>query len=337
MIVNWSLKIDEVLPRPLRIMLRGVGQIIFCGNAVTGFIFLTAFYVNDVMAGLAATVGAVSSTAAAIALKYPRSDIDAGLYGFNGTLAGACLWTFLGHAPQLWLYIVLAAMLSSMVFAIMTKPPALRFTFQVPPATAPFVLVCWIFILAVPAFDPALDPGLDLRTADPDLSIPASSQNRADEEMPLGMWPALLIKGVSQIFFADSLAVGILILIGVALASPRGALLLAGGAFSGGLVATLLGADHHAIEIGLYGFNAGLASVAVGQVFIRPDARSALLALLASVLTPLVQIGFSQILLLIHLPVLAAPFLSVLWVVLFIIGRWQRWRMSSLEKPAKPA
>lgn len=335
--MNWLLKIDEALPRPLRAILRGVGQVVFCGNAVTGFIFLAAFYVNDVMAGCAATVGAVSSTAAAIALKYPRSDIDAGLYGFNGTLAGACLWTFLGHAPQLWLYIVLAAMLSSMVFAIMKKPPALRFTFQVPPATAPFVLVCWIFILAAPALDPALDPGLDLRTADPDLSIPASSQNLASEGMPLGMWLALLIKGVSQIFFTDSLAVGILILIGVALASPRGALLLAGGAFAGSLVATLLGADHHATEIGLYGFNAGLASIAVGQVFLRPDTRSALLAALASVLAPLLQIGFSQIFLLVNLPVLAAPFVSVLWVVLFVAGRWRRRLPPPLEKPVESA
>lgn len=85
----------------------------------------------------------------------------------------------------------------------------------------------------------------------------------------------------------------------------------------------LLGADHNAAEIGLYGFNAGLASVAVGQVYLRPDTRSALLAVLASVLAPLVQMGLSQILLLANLPVLAAPLLSVLWVMLFVVGRWQ--------------
>ncbi|WP_074634316.1 MULTISPECIES: urea transporter [Nitrosospira] len=336
--MNWLLKIDEALPRSLRVILRGVGQVVFCGNAVTGFIFLAAFYINDAMAGLAATLGAVSSTAAAIALKCSRSDIDAGLYGFNGTLAGACLWTFLGHTPQLWLYIVLAAMLSSMVFAFMTKPSALPFTFQIPPATAPFVLICWIFILAVPAVDHAFDIGPDVRAVDPDLPIPASSGSMPGAGSAwAGMRPALLIKGVSQVFFADSLAVGILILIGVALASPRGALLLAGGAFTGSLVATLLEADYHATEIGLYGFNAGLASVAVGQIFLRPDTRSALLAVLASVLAPLVQIGFSQIFLLANLPVLAAPFLFVLWVVLFIAGRWQRWRPSPLEKPVEPA
>lgn len=336
--MNWSLKLDEALPRPLRIIFRGVGQVIFCGNAVTGFIFLTAFYVNDVMAGLAATLGAVSSTAAATALKCPRSDIDAGLYGFNGTLAGACLWTFLDYDPRLWLYIVLAAILSSAVFAMMTKPSVLRSAFQVPPATAPFVLICWIFILAIPVIDHAFDIGPALRTADPDLSgaiLPASVLRAAT--VSADAWPALLLKGVSQIFFSDSVAVGILILIGVAIALPRGALLLAGGAFTGSLIATWLGADPHAIEIGLYGFNAALASIAVGQVFLRPDTTSALLAVLSGVLAPLFQIGLTQILLPVGLPVLAAPFLSVLWVVLFVVRLWQRWRPPPLEKSAESA
>ncbi len=341
MSVNWLLKIDEALPGPLRVILRGVGQVIFCGNAVTGFVFLAAFYIGDVTAGLAATVGAVSGTAAATALKCPQSDIDAGLYGFNGTLAGACLWTFLEHDPRLWLYIALAAALSSVVFAVMTKP-AFRSVLRIPPATAPFVLVCWIFILAIPAIDPAFDIGFAVHTetAVPDLSVaaaPASAPAITKASVLADAGPALLLKGVSQIFFADSFAVGILILLGVALASPRGALLLASGAFSGSVVATLLGADAHAVETGLYGFNAALASIAVGQVFLQPDARSALLAVLAGVLAPLFQIGLAQILLPVGLPVLAAPFLSVLWIVLFVAGRWRRWRPPTLEKPVEPA
>ena len=308
----WSLKIENALPRPLRITLRGIGQIIFCGNAVTGLIFLVGFYAGDVMAGLAATVGVISSTTIATALKAAKSDIDAGLYGFNGALTGVGLWTFLAHVPQLWLCIVLASMLSSVVFAIMMKT-----SFRIPPATAPFVLTCWIFMLAAPVFDPALDPGFDLRTADLDLSSLASSQNIEGEGMPPGMLPALLTKSVSQIFLADSLAVGVLILIGVAVMSLRGALLLGGGTLSGSLVAILLGADHHAIKIGLYGFNAGLVAVAVGQIFFKPDMKSALLAALGSVLAPVFQVGLSQIPVPLGLPVLAAPFLSVLWIGMF--------------------
>lgn len=322
--MTWSIKIESALPRPLRVILMGVGQVIFCGNAVSGFIFLVAFCAYDVMTGLAAIVGAISSTAAASVFKSAKSDISAGLYGFNGTLTGVGLWTFLAHAPQLWLYIILAAMLSSVMLAMITKIP-----FGIPPAAAPFVLTSWIFILAAPAFDPALDPG-------PALSIPDSSQSIVGEGVPPGMWPTLLVKGVSQIFLVDSFATGILILIGVAVISLRSTLLLGGGALCGSLVAALLGADHHAIGIGLYGFNAGLAAIAVGQVFLKPDTKSAFLAILASMLTPALQIGLSQILVPVGLPVLAAPFLSVLWAILFVTGRWKRYQ-SRFKKSTESA
>lgn len=327
----WFIKIESALPQPLRVILMGVGQVIFCGNAVSGFIFLVAFCAYDVMTGLAAIVGAISSTAAASVFKSAKSDISAGLYGFNGTLTGVGLWTFLAHAPQLWLYIILAAMLSSVVFAMIRKIP-----FGIPPAAAPFVLTSWIFILAAPTFDPTLDPGHDLRTADPGLSIPDSSQSIVSKGVPPGMWPTLLIKGVSQIFLVDSFATGILILIGVVVISLRSTLLLGGGALCGSLVAALLGADHHAIGIGLYGFNAGLAAIAVGQVFLKPDAKSAFLAILASMLTPALQIGLSQILVPVGLPVLAAPFLSVLWAILFVTGRWKRYQ-SRFKKSTESA
>lgn len=322
--MTWSIKIESALPRPLRVILMGVGQVIFCGNAVSGFIFLVAFCAYDVMTSLAAIVGAISSTAAASVFKSAKSDISAGLYGFNGTLTGVGLWTFLAHAPQLWLYIILAAMLSSVMLAMITKIP-----FGIPPAAAPFVLTSWIFILAAPAFDPALDPG-------PALSIPDSSQSIVGEGVPPGMWPTLLVKGVSQIFLVDSFATGILILIGVAVISLRSTLLLGGGALCGSLVAALLGADHHAIGIGLYGFNAGLAAIAVGQVFLKPDTKSAFLAILASMLTPALQIGLSQILVPVGLPVLAAPFLSVLWAILFVTGRWKRYQ-SRFKKSTESA
>src|SRR5574340_253212 len=101
--MDWSFKIDEALPRPLRTILRGVGQVFFCGNAVTGFIFLVALYIGGLTAGAAATVGVITSTITAYLLGFSEEDIDAGLYGFNWTLVGPCLCLFLEHSPQLWL------------------------------------------------------------------------------------------------------------------------------------------------------------------------------------------------------------------------------------------
>ena len=51
--MEWSLSIDKAIPRPLRTVLRGVGQVFFCCNAVTGLIFLIALYIGGITAGLA--------------------------------------------------------------------------------------------------------------------------------------------------------------------------------------------------------------------------------------------------------------------------------------------
>jgi urea transporter len=119
--MQWAIKLDMAIPRPIRVILRGVGQVFFCGNAITGLLFLIALYIGGVTAGLAATVGVVTSTITAYVLGFSEDDIDAGLYGFNGTLVGPCLFLFLENTPLLWVYVVLASILSSVVLAALIR------------------------------------------------------------------------------------------------------------------------------------------------------------------------------------------------------------------------
>ncbi|SEF75362.1 urea transporter [Nitrosomonas ureae] len=87
--MSWLLNFDKMLPGILRVLLRGAGQVVFCGNAATGLCVLMALYVGGIITGLAATIGLISSTVTAYALKFCKEDIEAGLYGFNGVLAGS--------------------------------------------------------------------------------------------------------------------------------------------------------------------------------------------------------------------------------------------------------
>ncbi|ODT84921.1 MAG: urea transporter [Nitrosomonadales bacterium SCN 54-20] len=315
--MNWASNIDQALPQPLRIMLRGVGQVIFCSNAVTGLVFLLALYLNEVTAGLAATVGVVSSTWTARFLGYSATDIEAGLYGFNGVLVAVCLLLFLGHPPQLWLYIAGAAMLSSVVLASLIRvlPPL-----GLPPATAPFVLTGWLFM--------ALVPVLDASVTGPRLSLP---DHMVDTFQPgvlsFADWLILTAKGVGQIFFSDKIIVGVLVLIGVAISSLRGALLLAAGAFIGSATSIVAGADKDGIGMGLYGFNSALVTIGIGWVFLEATLKNAILAICAGIFAALCHVGLARILVPAGLPVLASPFLSVLWTVLFLVGGWRRWQV----------
>jgi urea transporter len=319
--MDWSLKIDAALPRLLRIIFRGVGQVFFCCNAVTGFIFLLALFIGGLAAGAAATVGVISSTLAAYVLGFSEDDIDAGLYGFNGTLVGPCLFLFLEHSPQLWLYVVLASILSSIVLAALMR---ILQPYNVPASTSPFVLTCWMFLVAVYAFD-SFTRGPIL----PSPGIPTIVTGVGT--LPAEIWFIALAKGVGEVMFADSVIVGILFLVGIAIVSLRGALMALGGAVVGVIIPMLFGANQNAIEMGLYAFNPVLTMMAVGWVFLKPTGRSAALALLAGILTVVCQAGLASFLTPIGLPTLTFPFVLVMWMFLFAAGMSKYWSAPSAK------
>ena len=313
--MNWSSSIDEAFPKPLRVILRGVGQVFFCCNALTGLIFLIALYIGAITAGVAATVGVITSTVAAYLLGFSEDDIEAGLYGFNGTLVGPCLFLFLEHSPQLWLYVVLAAILSTVVLAAMMR---VLQPYNVPASTSPFVLTCWMFMIAVYSFD-SFSRGAILPTP----LIP--SEVTGVEAIPADMWFTAIAKGIAEVMFADSIIVGVLFLIGIAIVSLRGAAMALTGAVVGVLVSTLLGASQTLVEMGLYGFNPVLTMMAVGWVFLKPSGRSAVLALVAGIVTVVCQAGLANFLTPVGLPTLTFPFVLVMWMFLFAAGKSKYW------------
>ena len=305
--MNWPLIIEKKLPEPVRVILRGAGQVVFCGNAITGFFVLTAFYVSGMMAGMAATIGVMCSTFAAYILKFCKQDIQAGLYGFNGILAGVCLSVVIEHTPQLWLYIVIAAILSSLVWALMTR--FLQFC-RLPAATSPFVLISWLFLMTMQVFGNS-----------PADAIVAATTNAG--VFSLDSWLTSFARAISQILFSQNVLAGGLLLIGIALASWRGALMAIGGALIGVIVPFAIGIDQKLIEEGLYGFNPVLTMIALGWVFLEPTPQNTVLAVLAGMLAVLWQAVLSTLLAPIGLPVLAAPFILTLWMVLFTVDKFK--------------
>lgn len=323
--MDWSLSIDKAIPKPLRVILRGVGQVFFCCNAVTGLIFLVALYVGGITAGLAATVGVISSTVAAYLLGFSDDDIDAGLYGFNGTLVGPCLFLFLENTPQLWLYVVLASVLSTVVLAALMR---ILQPYNIPASTSPFVLTCWMFMVAVYSFDgfsrgPVLPaPGIP---ADIATTAVVTTEFATLTQETAVAWYTAITKGIGEVMFADSVIVGILFLVGIAITSLRGALMAFLGAVVGVALPICLGADKTLIEMGLYAFNPVLTMMAVGWVFLKPSTGTAILALLAGILTVICQAGLANFLAPIGLPTLTFPFVLVMWMFLFAASKSRYW------------
>src|SRR5262245_46989529 len=100
--------------------LRGVGQVMFQNNPLSGALFLAAIAWGSYEAGvlhvtLAGLIAVVVSTLTAHWLHVDEASLRSGLYGYNGILVGLALATFLAPGALLWAYVVLGAAVSVVV------------------------------------------------------------------------------------------------------------------------------------------------------------------------------------------------------------------------------
>ncbi len=127
--------------------LRGVGQVVFMNNPLTGLAILIAMFWHKPWLGFAGCLGLVVSTLAAILIGMDRGAIRAGLFGFNGVLVGAGLSLFLqpDWDIMVMVWIVMAAFLSTILHAALAAVFVGSWT--VPPFTLAFNFITLIFLI----------------------------------------------------------------------------------------------------------------------------------------------------------------------------------------------
>ncbi len=78
----------SLIPPPVMSAFRGIGQVFFQENALTGLLFLVGIAVSSPIMAVGAAVGTAIGTATGWLLKFDRAEVLAGIYGFNATLVG---------------------------------------------------------------------------------------------------------------------------------------------------------------------------------------------------------------------------------------------------------
>ena len=134
----------------LLILGRGVGQVMFQNNALSGALMLVGILLNSWQMALLAVAGNVISTLTAYISGYNREDINNGLYGFNGTLVGIAVGVFMSVTVGSLVWLVLASCLSTWIARLLGLQ---RF---LPGFTAPFILAVWILLAVCAWMFPAL-------------------------------------------------------------------------------------------------------------------------------------------------------------------------------------
>lgn len=308
--LNLNVTQSFCIVREVRSMLKGSGQVMFQGNAWTGLLFLCGIFWGSWESGTpavawGAVVGLIVSTLAGRWLGQPAADGDEGLWGFNGILVGCAFPTFLGNTPLMWLALILCAAASTWVRTGFNNVMA---PWKVNSLTFPFVFMSWLFLFAARMLH-AMSP--EYMSA-PELTMHLSTY----VDTSFGSLVVYWLKGISQVFLINSWVTGLFFLLALFVSSRWAALWAAVGSALALAVALLYGAPGMDIANGLYGFSPVLTAIALGCTFYRPCVRSAVWALIGTVVTVFVQAGMDALMLPFGMATFTAPFCLTTWLFL---------------------
>lgn len=304
---DWSESSPFV--RFLDVNLRGIGQVMFQDNPLSGALFLLGIAWASYVSGepeivIGGVVAVIVATLAAQWLHVDEASLGAGLYGYNAVLVGLAVMTFLGPGPLRFVYVVLGGIVS--VVATLGTASAVK-PWGVSALTFPFVITTWALLLAAHSFSgftSVIQPTADIRALEPVVAGP--------------LQPADFMQGVlhsiSQVFLKGSGVAGLFLLAGLAVNSVPAAAFALGGAILAVVTAHVFSAESDLITGGLLGFSPVLTAIAIGTVFAQPSNRVTVYAALGVIFTVVAQAALNVALAPLAIPALTAPFVLVSWM-----------------------
>ncbi|RYE99210.1 MAG: hypothetical protein EOO41_01370, partial [Methanobacteriota archaeon] len=291
--------------------LRGISEIYFASNPITGAVILIATFGASWYIAVCLIIGVVAATATAHALGFDDSARRAGLLGYSGSLtaAGIAYFTFGDAAtpfPQPWMLLPMLFMSALACVLTVAVSSVLAARLGIPPFTLPFHLALWAWLLACqqsPYFQlngNILSPRLAATTT---VLLPSALQSYDAAQLLRAVFTS-----VSQVVFVENPYTGAAILLGIAVFSWMSALAAFLGAAGGVLGALALGIHGSVIYQGLWGYSPCLVGIALGGMFFVPHgARWAALWLFAVLCSVVVHAALASVLTPLGMPTLTLP------------------------------
>ncbi|MBI9079953.1 MAG: urea transporter [Pseudodesulfovibrio sp.] len=288
--------------------LRGCGQVMFQNNPVTGCIFFIGIFYNSWELGICAVLGTAAATLTAIVLGAEKGLIRAGLFGFNGTLAGIALPFYFIYSPDLLIYVVINAALSTIIMSALMN---FLGKWGMPALTAPFVLATWVLMFCASKFG-FLQAGSLLATSIPDPHSMIEVGTISAATFMDGV-----TKGIGEVMFEDNVVTGIIFVIAILINSRISALFAVFGSLIGLLTALVMQSPEAPLRLGLYGYNSVLCAIALGGLFYYLNWKTFLYATFCMIIGSIAQASISVLLAPIGMPSLTWPFVIVTWMFMF--------------------
>uniref|UniRef100_A0A8C3K728 Urea transporter n=1 Tax=Calidris pygmaea TaxID=425635 RepID=A0A8C3K728_9CHAR len=252
-------------------VLRGISQVMFVNNPLSGLIVVAGFLVQNPWWTLTGCLGTVVSTLTALILGQDRSAIAAGLHGYNGVLVGLLMAVFSAKGDYHW-WLLLPVVLVSMTCPVFTSALSSVFCkWDLPVFTLPFNLALTLYLAASGPHN------LFFPTTVIQPATAAPNITWTDAEMPMLLQSTLV--GVGQVYGCDNPWTGGIFLIALFISSPLICLHAAIGSAVGMLAALSLATPFSTIYSGLWGYNSSLSCAAIGGMFYAFTWQTHLLAI----------------------------------------------------------
>lgn len=268
----------------LLIVGRGIGQVMFQGNALSGLLMLIGIACNSWVLAILALAGNIVSNLTAFFSKYSPEAIREGLYGFNGTLVGIAIGVFMEINIWSMLLLILGSALSTWIAYLFSRQDKL------PGYTAPFILSVWILLILCKYLLPSL--------------LLPSGETVAEQTPHLFQSFSL---NIGQVMFqGGTILSGLFFLAAILINSRLNAVYTLLGAILPLAMVLLPTTNITDFNAGLFGYNAVLCAIALGDKSIR----GGVLAVLAILLSIGLQVGGM------HWDVitLTSPFVLATWI-----------------------
>jgi urea transporter len=261
---------------------RGVGQVDLQDKLITGAVITIALFSAGWKPGVFGLLGAAVSTATAILLGVDRSRIVNGLEGYCGALIGIASVTFLGLHLSSWLVAIAGAVACTVITAAMG---AVLGAWKLSPLTGPFCVVGSAIAIGAPGFERIWHGG---------TSAALPSATAGSTSLSLTDFLESLCNNVAEIFLLDKWWAGLIMLVGLGLASRRVLAAAIAGSLVGTLTAWAVGAPGDLITEGIYGYNAVLVMIALGATFLAPTAINMAFAVVAAIFSTLMTATLAE-------------------------------------------
>jgi urea transporter len=297
---------------------RGIGQVDFQNNWLTGIIITIAIFYNSWIYGIDVILGTLVATLVALGLGANRDLIRAGLYSFSGALLAIGVNAYLskdftsGTLPdwRLYLYIIVGAALTAVITAALST---FLGPFKVATFTWPFNITAWLLVFAVLKFSqfhagPLLVAGLP-------HAFSGTGAYTAQ------VWYKGIGNGIAEVFFQNNWVTGYIMAFGLLVNTRIGALMALGGSALGVGSAIVMGAQASVIQSGLFGFNDVLTAMALGGFFFVLNYRGLLWTFFGTLSTTIVWAFLAVALTPVGMPAFTGPFCIV--ATIFLLSKHQ--------------